>query len=154
MAIINGVVEALAGLDSDYNYYPHIELGGCMPGLASFVVCPRCKYKIPQNRQFTEKIKEEYPNAFAPWTVAEDQKLLDLVDAGTPLVGICGALGRQPTAVKRRVELLQFTVQKPAAEKPASPVENWETEEQRQLKEVQNARKSVSHRGAAKNHRA
>src|SRR5262245_3854852 len=118
-----------------------------MPGLASYLVCPRCRYKIRQDTHFTEKIKEEYPNAFAPWTVSEDQKLMDAVDAGTPLLNICNALGRQPTAVKRRIELLNFNV-KPAqpAAKPTS-AQNWSEEEARQLKQLEESHAQHSAHG-------
>lgn len=121
-----------------------------MPGLASYLVCPRCRYKIRQDTHFTEKIKEEYPNAFAPWTVAEDQKLMDLVDAGTPLIGICSALKRQPTAIKRRIELLSYTVKPEQPAKPVSNQENWKVEEERQLKELEASHARTADRAATR----
>jgi hypothetical protein len=51
-------------------------------------------------------MRESYPRAFSPWTQQDDEKLAELMARGTAMLMICKELQRQPTAIKRRMELL------------------------------------------------
>ena len=122
-----------------------------MPRLSSYVVCPRCRYKIPQHKHFTEQIKEDYKKAFSPWKPEDDQKLMEMVAGKASIPMICKELQRQPSAIKRRIELLSYTVAVPEVKKPVA--ESWETQEKQELerlkKEVRHARPDRSAARAA-----
>ena len=70
-------------------------------------LCPRCGYKISTlTKGKASKIRESYPRSFLPWTPAEDHDLEVLVMKNTSILNMTGALGRQPNAIRRRIELL------------------------------------------------
>lgn len=126
-----------------------------MPRLSSYVVCPRCRYKIPQHKHFTNQIKEDYAKAFSPWKPEDDQRLMELVAEKASIPSICNELQRQPSAIKRRIELLSYTVAVPEVVKPAP--QNWEAQETQELerlkKESKDARPARSSaRPAARQH--
>lgn len=103
-----------------------------MPRLSSYVVCPRCRYKIPQHKHFTSQIKEDYAKAFSPWKPEDDQRLMEMVAEKAPIPIICKELQRQPSAIKRRIELLSYTVAVPEVTKSEQP-ESWEDHEKHEL---------------------
>ena len=101
----------------------------------SHVICPRCKYKIKTDNKFQAEIKGDYPNAFKPWKPEHDMRLGELFALGTPILSICKELGRQPSAIKRRVELLGLEVR--SVQVPdKSPEEVWIEKEQADLNAV------------------
>lgn len=59
-----------------------------------------------QMKQCAERIKERYPNAYTPWTVEELGFLEREFRAGLSLWQLSDRLGRQPGAVKKRLERL------------------------------------------------
>lgn len=59
-----------------------------------------------QMKQCAERIKERYPNAYTPWTVEELDFLEREFRAGLSLWQLSDRLGRQPGAVKKRLERL------------------------------------------------
>lgn len=117
-----------------------------MPGLSTGQRCPRCGYKLPQDKHFTNQIREEFPNAFQPWKMAEDVMLHDLTQEGHSLIEISRKLGRQPTAIKRRMDLLQLTIQKSA---PAPALQDttkvWQDQEAKELERVTAQRTTPGH---------
>lgn len=97
--------------------------------------CPRCGWKLGGvSKTDAKMIKENYPNAFSPWTPEQDLILAELVQSGAELFEMCKRLGRQPSAIQKRIELYNFklkslsTAQKDylpdsGAPAPASPTE-------------------------------
>jgi len=69
--------------------------------------CPRCGYKLA-DRHFTKEVREHYPRAFAPWTPEEDRKLVELVQQQSPIPEMAKVLGRQPSALNRRIDVLKI----------------------------------------------
>jgi len=64
-------------------------------------------------------MREDYPKAFLPWTPQDDEQLSHMAAAGKTLVDMAKALQRQPTAIKRRIDLLGAQmVEPPAATAP------------------------------------
>jgi hypothetical protein len=79
--------------------------------------CPKCGFNLNYNRDFQDKIREHYPNAFLPWLPIETEKLQVLVQQGASLSELSKALGRQESAIQRRLEILQLTI-KPRPKNP------------------------------------
>ena len=68
--------------------------------------CPRCGFKMSGvTKEMAKSIRSSYPRAFLPWTPEEDKKLENMSKIAS-LAQIGEALGRQPNAIKRRMELL------------------------------------------------
>jgi len=78
--------------------------------------CPRCGWKLG-NKQFTNEVRQSYPRAYAPWKPEEDKKLGALVVEQAGLPEMVEALGRQPSAILRRIEMLQIRECEPAPKK-------------------------------------
>jgi hypothetical protein len=55
-----------------------------------------------------EKIREKYPNAYMPWTADDDQKLIELYQADTAVAKLSAHFGRQPSAIRSRLEKVLF----------------------------------------------
>jgi len=82
--------------------------------------CPRCGWKISTLDPAKVKgIQQDYPNAFSPWTREQDVQLQKLVKEGVSLVDMVETLGRQPSAIRKRITLLGLDVVKA---KPKEPV--------------------------------
>jgi len=52
--------------------------------------------------------RQKYPNAFAPWTKAEDKKLTELYVEELPPLEIAKEFGRNENAIKARIEKLKL----------------------------------------------
>jgi len=50
-----------------------------------------------------KNIKKEYPNAYEPWTVKEEKKLVELYRNGKTFSHIAHQLGRKPNAIRSRL---------------------------------------------------
>lgn len=70
--------------------------------------CPRCGWVHGYTNKTREVAKESYPNAFKPWTPAEDSSLNEMVQASTDILAISQTLGRQPGAITKRIDLLRL----------------------------------------------
>ncbi len=116
--------------------------------LNTLVKCPRCGYRLQQSSEFTNKIKKEYPNAFLPWKAKEDIQLRELVEKGADMLTIAEAIGRQPTAIKRRIELMGF---KPLPKSKSDSITTWEAKEQEDLKRLEKTDARPSNGGAVSN---
>lgn len=69
--------------------------------------CPRCGFRIRTRKAAKEGAKETgYERAFEPWGVEEDIRLIELAREGVEVVEIAQELKRQPTAILRRLNLL------------------------------------------------
>ena len=67
--------------------------------------CPRCGFYL--NKVGAEDLKKEYPRSFEPWTHEEYLNLARLVqDEGMGILDLTKELGRAPTAVKAKMDLL------------------------------------------------
>ena len=53
------------------------------------------------------EIRQTHPSAYARWTPAEDDRLLQLHDSGIPDSEIAATLGRQASAVRSRIGKLR-----------------------------------------------
>jgi DNA-binding NarL/FixJ family response regulator len=49
-------------------------------------------------------IRRMHPNAYGPWTTAEIHRLVELHDAGKTVDQIAAELGRQPGAIRSRLD--------------------------------------------------
>lgn len=81
------------------------------------VKCPRCKLVFsPQRQEGMEQIKQEYPNVFKPWSREADAMLYQLfMTERKDILAIAAALGRPPSAINRRIELLRLQPVAPTA---------------------------------------
>jgi hypothetical protein len=96
-----------------------------MPRLGSVSRCPRCGFKLPQDKEFTQKIRDEHPNAFH-----------DLTKAGASIIEMCQKLGRQPSAIKRRMDLLNLKFEPTPAPAPKDTTEVWREKEREELERL------------------
>lgn len=78
--------------------------------------CPRCGHRL--NMQPREEVRQDYPNAFAPWTSADDKKLEEMFMRGESRLAMTEALQRQLGAIIRRIEKLGL-VREPVTGPPA-----------------------------------
>jgi uncharacterized C2H2 Zn-finger protein len=104
-----------------------------MGGLKSLSRCPRCGYKLPQNKDFMKEIQKEYANAFKPWKLEEDAQLKEMVSEGVDMLEMCKELGRQPTAIQKRITLMKF---EPLKQEPPPQVSNWQDHERKEQERV------------------
>lgn len=51
-----------------------------------------------------DKMRNEYPNAYKPWSKKEDDKLIRLLNAGNTLDQLCRIMGRHPGSIKSRLK--------------------------------------------------
>jgi hypothetical protein len=65
-------------------------------------------YGIPFDdpTQVSSRRRRLHPNAYAPWTAAQEQKLLELHRKGMPVTKIAKELGRRPGGIEARLEKL------------------------------------------------
>lgn len=83
--------------------------------------CPRCGWRISTlDSDKVELIRKEYPSAFLPWTKEQDQKLAEMVQRKERLIEMAGELGRQPSAITKRIQVLGLDIVKPEPEKPVN----------------------------------
>jgi len=52
------------------------------------------------------KTKEQYPNAYDPWTSEADQKLTERYKEGKSVVVLCKLFQRQPGGIRARLKKL------------------------------------------------
>lgn len=81
--------------------------------------CPRCGYQhaFPTlDSKKVQDIRREYPNAFSPWTKEQDARLTELVQKKEAVSVIAGDLGRQPSAILKRIQVLGLDIVKPEPE--------------------------------------
>ena len=62
------------------------------------------KAKIGSWAEKLEKMREEYPNAYKPWSEKEDQKLIDLFGAQNTTKQLSKLLGRHPGSIRSRLK--------------------------------------------------
>jgi len=55
-----------------------------------------------------DKLRDKYPRAYRPWTPREDNQLADMFKRGLSLNDMSEQLGRQPGAIRIRVEKLEL----------------------------------------------
>ena len=55
---------------------------------------------------FVQRARETHPNAFRPWTSADDQRLAALFRAGSSVDMLCAEFGRPPKGITMRLERL------------------------------------------------
>jgi hypothetical protein len=80
---------------------------GLFFGGSMYSRCPRCGWKL-SDKNFAKEVRESYPRAFSPWKPEEDKKLEELVAKGVRITEMAAALGRQPSAVQRRIDVLKI----------------------------------------------
>jgi len=56
------------------------------------------------HRMSMENVRSRYPNAFAPWTEEEDERLRKMKEDGWPMKDIAATLRRHPHAITLRME--------------------------------------------------
>lgn len=78
-----------------------------MPGFIPFR-CPRCGFNLHRLKARVEEAQSEYPKAFTPWTREDDDVLKSMVAAGASPDEIGSKLGRQDTAIIKRIEKRQL----------------------------------------------
>lgn len=60
-----------------------------------------------------QTIRKGYPNAFSPWQPEHDGKLQELVEKRESVVDMAKELGRQPSAILKRIKVLGLDAPKP-----------------------------------------
>lgn len=55
-------------------------------------------------QQKLTKMREQYPNAYRPWTSEDDQKLCQAFDTGAKLQDLTSIFGRHPGSIRKRLE--------------------------------------------------
>jgi hypothetical protein len=66
--------------------------------------CPRCG--LPLKYQGHKELQENFPKAWEPWKPEDDRELEALVAVGTSILNMAEAFGRQPGAIRKRIEKL------------------------------------------------
>ncbi len=56
-----------------------------------------------------DKLREKHPRAYRPWSPRDDNQLVEMVKRGLSLSQISGQLGRQPGAIRIRIEKLELS---------------------------------------------
>lgn len=97
--------------------------------------CPRCGYQSGISKDFAKDIRKSYSRAFLPWTPEEDQHLASLASLAS-IPAIAEAMGRQPNAIKRRMELLKIVHNAPQTVDPAGTDQVWVLKEQDDIKKL------------------
>lgn len=97
--------------------------------------CPRCGYQSGISKDYAKDIRKSYKRAFLPWTPEEDQHLASLASLAS-IPTIAEAMGRQPNAIKRRMELLNIVYNAPQTLDSAEPDKAWVLKEQEDLKKL------------------
>jgi hypothetical protein len=69
---------------------------------------PRPSPAQGQAYQVAEK-RREYPNAYLPWTAESDAALLAAYQSGHDVAALSGTFGRQPSAIRSRLNRLGVT---------------------------------------------
>jgi len=70
--------------------------------------CPKCNFNLDTLARRQKEAQQVYPKAFTTWTPDDDRKLRELAEEGAALDVLSKALGRQPSAIKKRLELLTY----------------------------------------------
>lgn len=70
--------------------------------------CPRCGFTARFGKTQRKQVQESYKKAFTPWRAEDDKTLAELVQQQASILEISQALGRQPGAIIRRIELLEL----------------------------------------------
>jgi hypothetical protein len=87
--------------------------------MSQAIRCPRCGWrfraKVPAGSVKEQLAEEGYPNAFKVWGAEEDQQLAKMQEEGAAVLMMARALGRPPTAIRRRLEILGLSVPKAPA---------------------------------------
>ncbi|MCC7362865.1 MAG: hypothetical protein IT303_00715 [Dehalococcoidia bacterium] len=63
---------------------------------------------------YIEEARRLYPRAYEPWTPADEERIVGLFNAGTPIVEIAGHLGRNPGAIESRLKRIGRRAQGPS----------------------------------------
>lgn len=79
--------------------------------------CPKCGAKL--NFVGRVEIQKVHPKAFTAWSEEDDAKLVENKDL--PIYELTKILGRQPGAIKMRMDLLE--IHRTPVEAPVAPVE-------------------------------
>lgn len=103
--------------------------------MSDMVKCPRCGYKMKYQKDFRDQVKGQYEKAFQPWSPEDDQQLAKAVQSGEQLLTLVQAFKRQPSAIKRRVELLGLELQ--PVKTGGSVNTTWQQKEQQDLSTLQ-----------------
>lgn len=74
----------------------------CGEGLAALESGPR----LETREERIARLRHTHPRAYAPWTREEDARLLEGFRDGTSLAALARDAGRQPNAVRARLEKL------------------------------------------------
>lgn len=84
--------------------------------------CPNCGFDL-KFAGVAKKLQQSHPKAFQLWSTEEEDRLDALVQAGKNVLEISRALGRHPTSVQKRIQLLglQQRASAPPAPAPAGP---------------------------------
>jgi len=82
------------------------------------VRCPRCGYTARFKNPQRQLVQQSYTKAFTPWIAEDDKRLAEMVSQQANILEISQALGRQPGAILRRIELLELRAPKPATPAP------------------------------------
>jgi hypothetical protein len=108
--------------------------------------CPKCGFDLKYTGVLKE-LRSEHPRAFQVWTTEEQKKLVELVRARLDLLAISAALGRHPTSIRKRMEVLGLVLN-PKLVDP-SPVPESAFNESAFVKEAQKIIEEVASSGAA-----
>jgi hypothetical protein len=73
--------------------------------------CPRCGWKIAGlTKEKVSEMRESYPKAFSPWTPKDDETLAKMAQEGKSVIEMVQALSRQPTAILKRMSVLNISI--------------------------------------------
>lgn len=83
------------------------------------MLCPRCGWKFGGlTKAQAQQVKTEYPNAYLPWMKEDDKVLEELYLQGKRFTEIAGILGRQPSAIGKRLDTLKLLKESETVEVP------------------------------------
>jgi hypothetical protein len=60
-------------------------------------------------KEWLEQVKQEHPNAYQPWTLAEDEQLREEFGSGMAVREIAASHERRPSAIHSRLKKLEIT---------------------------------------------
>ncbi len=70
---------------------------------------PQAPLAKPEPGEPFDWIRRDFPNAYMKWTIAEDEQLKRECNSGISIEEICASHGRQPSAVRSRINHLGLT---------------------------------------------
>jgi hypothetical protein len=79
--------------------------------------CPNCGFDMTY-AGVARKLQQSHPRAFQIWTPQEEDKLVELNKLGKDILTISRELGRHPTSIRKRIDVLGLQTPRPGRKDP------------------------------------